>query len=125
MKWPGVDLRQELALFDSLPFLVINLHQLAVYASFHGHGIERGDRTEPGEIDADIPLLGRNGGNGDALGSLGGFRSGRTARFAQAAVDHHPTRAATSSQIHQRLGLLPFRFRPNPSLFSDVIVITL
>ena len=52
-------------MLDDLAFLVIDLHQLAVHPALHGDGMERGDGAEPDEVDADVPLLGRGGGDLD------------------------------------------------------------
>lgn len=52
-----IDLGQEVAVAHRLAFLKQYLHQLAVDPALHRHGIERYDRSEPVEIDADVPCL--------------------------------------------------------------------
>ena len=52
-----IDLDEDVARFDILPFLVGDFLDLAVDPRLHRHGIERLDRAESGEIDGHVLLL--------------------------------------------------------------------
>ena len=62
---PLIDLREEVALLDHLPFGESDLGQLAVDLGLHGDGRERGDGAERVDDDADIAQ--RDGRGADRL----------------------------------------------------------
>jgi hypothetical protein len=56
-----IDLGQEIAGADKLPFLESQTHQLPVDAALDRDGVDRSDRAETGEIETDVARPDRRG----------------------------------------------------------------
>ena len=56
-EWSRIDLRQQVPLLDDLTFHKLDVHQLSVDAAVDGDGIEGGNRSKTGEINADVARL--------------------------------------------------------------------
>lgn len=56
LEWARVDLGEQVAFTNELALAVWNVHQLAVHAGVNGDGVDRRDRTEAREVDADVSL---------------------------------------------------------------------
>ena len=54
LKWTRIDFGQQVTAANSLALFEPYLHQLPVDATPHRHGIERNNRPESVEIDADV-----------------------------------------------------------------------
>jgi hypothetical protein len=72
-----IDLREQIAFLDHLPFLEEHVHQLAIDPGVHGDGLERRDRADLGEIQVEVAALGSRRGDRYRLlvrrGGLGGL----------------------------------------------------
>ena len=55
-----INLRQEFAFLDVLPFRKGDFHDLAIHPGMNRHGIERLDRSQPIQIDGDVLLFHRS-----------------------------------------------------------------
>ena len=66
---PRIDLRQEVALFDHLPFGESDIGELTVDLGLHRDGRERRDGAE--RIDDDADIAGRDGCGADGLRGAG------------------------------------------------------
>ena len=62
---PWINLRQRIAFLNNLAFFVEHLHQVSGDLAFYRYGINRGDSTQPGKIDADVTFAGLGGNHRD------------------------------------------------------------
>jgi len=82
-----IDLREQVAGPDPLPFLEQDLRQLAVHARVDRHHVERGDGAEPGEIDGHVGRPSRRRDHGYRSHPPGLGRGARRLRLCVARPD--------------------------------------
>ena len=123
LKRAHVDLGERVAFMDDLTFVIEHLHQLPIHAGMDSDGIEWGDCTEPGPVDADIAFLRCCRDDGDSWWAGRAARRclhvGTSARAHDEAKDHHehcgaqdPEDSARSGPHETFLRLIAYQLSP-------------